>query len=388
MSTTNRRSFLRLVLLGSGSALMAACAAPAAPSPTAAPAQKAAAPTTAPAAPASGAPPAPTAAAAAASNPANLVDQLYEAAKKEGKVVWWDQHELKVAEAFMAGFKQTYPGIEFEYLEGNLDELRPKAIAETRAGRVTLDFIDTGQSYNAYKDVNMVTSNAELLVAAGVPLDNQYEGTYSPEWTVYLASYNPNMVKPEELPKTWDDFLDPKWKGKLGLEARLRPFVYGTPFLGGEEKVVEYMKKLKELTPRMVTGNTATDTLLVAGEFPIAIGTYLHNLVKFKPKGQPWEFIPLQEVFTNQPGPGYTVHAQAPHPNAGRLFLYWFVGPEGVALMDKERFKGKPLPGSGTGPSKILEDNKMSLKVSPLEIELNYKKYEAKYLEALGLPTT
>jgi iron(III) transport system substrate-binding protein len=196
------------------------------------------------------------------------------------------------------------------------------------------------------------------------------------------------MVKPEELPKVWDDFLDPRWKGKLGLESRLRPFVYGTPFLGGEEKVVEYMKKLKEQNPRMVTGNTATDTLLVAGEFPIAVGTYLHNIVKFKPKGQPWDFIPLQEVFTNQPGPGYTVHAQAPHPNAGRLFLHWFVGPEGVALMDKERFKGKPLPGSGTGPAKILEDNKMTLKVSPQEYELNYKKYEAKYLEALGLPVT
>jgi ABC-type Fe3+ transport system substrate-binding protein len=156
--------------------------------------------------------------------------------------------------------------------------------------------------------------------------------------------------------------------------------------MGGEEAVVEYMKKLKEQNPRMVMGNTATDTLLVAGEFPIAIGTYLQNLVKFKPKNLPWDFVPLEEVYTNQPGPGYTVHAQAPHPNAGRLFMYWFVGPEGTKMVDQERFKGNPLPGSGSGPSKILEENKMTLKISPLEYELNYKKYEAKYLEALGLP--
>ena len=310
------------------------------------------------------------------------MDQLYEGAKKEGKVVWWDQHELPIAQKFMDAFKKNYSGIEFEYLEGNVDELTPKAIAETRAGRVSFDFLDTGQSFNAYKEAGLPSNNADLLVAAGVPLEQQYEGTYSPEWTVYLASYNPNLVKPDELPKNWEGFLDPKWKGKLGLEARLRPFVYGTPFMGGEEKVVEYMKKLKDQTPRMVTGNTTADTLLVAGEYAICIGTYLQNMVKFKPKGQPWEFIPLEEVYTNQPGPGYTVHAQAPHPNAGRLFMTWFVGPEGVALMDKERFKGKPLPGTGTGPSKILEDNHMTLKVSPLEYELNYKKYESKYLEA------
>ncbi|HEX3244827.1 MAG TPA: hypothetical protein VHX16_05430, partial [Chloroflexota bacterium] len=118
MRATDRRSFLRLVLLGSGSALLAACSAPQAAAPTAGPAAKAA-PNTAPAASAGGAPPPPTAAPAAAAKPANLVDQLYEGAKKEGKIVWWDQHELPIAQKFMDAFKTSYPGIEFEYLEGN-----------------------------------------------------------------------------------------------------------------------------------------------------------------------------------------------------------------------------------------------------------------------------
>lgn len=314
------------------------------------------------------------------------MDQLYEGARKEGKVVWWDQHEVRVAQKFMDGFKKAYPGIEVEYLEANVDELTPRAIAEARAGRISFDFIDTGQSFLVFKDAGIVSDNADILTAAGIPADQQYQGTFTPEWTVYLASYNPNLVKREELPRNWEGFLDPKWKGKLGLESRLRPFVYGTPFLGGEEKVVDYMKRMKEQTPRMVTGNTATDTLLVAGEFAVAVGTYLQNYVKFKTRGQPWEFVPLDEVYTNEPGPGYTVVNGAPHPNAGRLWMSWFVGPEGLALMDQERYKGNPLPGSGTGPSKMLEENKMTIKISPIEYELNYKKYEAKYLEALGLP--
>lgn len=380
-NSMTRRQVLRLFAIGSGGALLAACspAVPPTTAPTQAPAAKAE-PATAPSA--AQAPAAP----AAPAKPISLVDHLYEGAKKEGKVVWWDQHEARVAQKFMDAFKKQYPGIEVEYFESSQDEVKPRAIAEARAGRVSFDMLDTGQNYPAYKEVGIVTSNPDLLRDAGVPLEQQYEGTYSPEWTVYLASFNTNLVKLEELPRNWEGFLDPKWKGKLALEQRLRPFVYGTPFLGGEEKVSDYLRRLKEQNPRFTKGNTDTDTLLVAGEFQVAIGTYLHNYQKFKPRNQPWDFVRLDEVYTSQPGPGYTVPEAAPHPNAGRLFLHWFVGPQGTQLMDSERFKGSPLPGSGTGPSKLLEENKMTVKVSPLEYELNYSKYEQKYLEALGLP--
>lgn len=380
--STSRRQFLRVIALGSGSALLAACgqAAPAA-APTAVPAK----PTAAPAQQAPAA--APAAGAAPAAKTGVNVDQLYEAAKKEGKLVWWDQHEIRVAQKFIDGFKAKYPGIDVQYFESSQDDVRPKAVAEARAERVSFDLIDTGQNYPAYKEVGLTTDNTELLQAAGIKKEDIYEGTYSAEWTVYIASYNPNLVKAEELPKNWDGFLDPKWKGKLAVETRLRPFVYGTPFMGGEDKVVEYLSKMKEQNPRFTKGNTDTDTLLVAGEFGVALGTYLHNAQKFKSRGQPWDFVPLSEVYSNVPGPGYTVPAKAPNPNAGRLFLHWFVGPEGTKLMDQERFKGNPQPGTGTGPSKLLEEKQITVRLSPLEYELNYAKYESRYLQALGLPT-
>jgi ABC-type Fe3+ transport system substrate-binding protein len=96
--------------------------------------------------------------------------------------------------------------------------------------------------------------------------------------------------------------------------------------------------------------------------------------------------VPLDEVWTAQPGAGYTVPATAPHPNAGRLFMAWFVGPEGTKIMDSERFKGNPLPGTGSAPSMMLEDNQMTVRISPTEYEQNYKKYQVKYQEAMGLP--
>ena len=68
--------------------------------------------------------------------------------------------------------------------------------------------------------------------------------------------------------------------------------------------------------------------------------------------------------------------------------MWWFMGPEGQALTDAERFKGNPAPGTGTGPSKYLEQHKMTVKFAPIEYDLNYDKYLRKYLEALGLPVT
>jgi iron(III) transport system substrate-binding protein len=316
----------------------------------------------------------------------SLMDQMYEGAKKEGKVVWWDTHETKVAQKLIDGFKQRYPGVEVEFFESAQDEFQTRAVAEARANRISFDVIDTGRNYVAFKEAGFLTDNTQLLQEAGIPVEQQYEGTYAPEWTVYGATYNTNLVSKSDLPRRWADFLDPKWRGKLAVETRLLPFVYGTPFWGGEDKVIEYLKKLKEQNPRFTRDNTGTDTLLMAGEFSMAIGTYMHNWLKFGAKGQPWGFVPLDEVWTSQPGAGYTVPANAPHPNAGRLFMAWFVGAEGTKIMDVERFKGTPLPGTGSEPSTMLEANQMTVRVSPLEYEQNYKKYQVKYQEAMGLP--
>jgi iron(III) transport system substrate-binding protein len=356
-----RRGFLRLAVLGGGTALLAACTGASSNSPA-------------------------SSGSAASLSSMSMMDELYEGAKKEGKVVWWDTHESKVAQKFIDAFKQKYPGIDVEFFEGAQDEFQARAVAEARANRISFDVLDTSRGYLAFKEAGFLTNNAELLQEVGIPLEQQFEGTYAPEWTVYGATYNTNLVPKSELPRRWDDFLDPKWRGKIAVESRLWPFIYGTPFLGGEDKVVEYLKKLREQNPRFTRDNTGTDTLLMAGEYSLAIGTYMHNWLKFGAKGQPWGFVPLDEVWTAHPGAGYTVPTSAPHPNAGRLFMAWFVGPEGTAISDVERFKGNPLPGTGTGPSKMLEENQMTVRVSSLEYEQNYKKYQVKYQEALGLP--
>jgi iron(III) transport system substrate-binding protein len=416
---TTRRRFLYLLGLASGGGLLAACsqAAPATPTaaPTAAPKPAAAPATAAPAAAATAAPAAPTAAAAAPTTaapttapalvgaPAPAVAKpgvavpkdhptiaaLYEAAKTEGKVSWWDQHDQAVAQKFIDAFQKQFPGVTVEFFEATQDVVKTRSVQEARAGRVSYDFLDSGQNWPDYQAVNLVDSKTDftdLLTLAGVDKTFIVDGTYSPEFTVYGCAYNTDQVKANELPDTLDGFADPAWKGRLGVEARLRPYVYGTPFLGGQDKVVEMLKRLKANNPQPTDGDTKSQGLLVAGEFPVLVGAYLQRIIMMDNK--PWGFVPFKDVWSNVPRQGYIVPNGAPHPNAGKLYMWWFMGPEGQALTDKERFKGNPAPGTGTGPSKYLEDHKMTVHFSPIEYDLNYDKYLRTYLDALGLPVT
>jgi iron(III) transport system substrate-binding protein len=407
LKPTTRRRFLFLAALTSTAGLLEACAQAAqTPSPTAvAAAQPTAAP--APTSPPASAPTAvakpttaPPVVAAATAPPAAKPGQavpkdhptivaLYEAAKKDGKVSWWDQHDQVVAQKFVDAFQKQFPGVSVEFFEGTQDVLKTRSVQEARAGRVSFDFIDTGQNWPAYQDAGVVeatTDFTDVLTLAGVEKTFIVDGTYSPEFNVYGSAFNTDLVKVEDLPETLDGFSDPKWKGELAIEARLRPYVYGTPFLGGEDKVADMLQRLKANSPRPTDGDTKSQGLLVAGEFPVLIGAYLQRLIMMK--GKPWGFVPFKEVWSNVPRQGYVVPKGAPHPNAGKLFMWWFMGPEGQALTDAERFKGNPAPGTNTGPSKWLEDNHVAVRFSPLEYDLNYDKYLRKYLEALGLPVT
>jgi hypothetical protein len=121
-------------------------------------------------------------------------------------------------------------------------------------------------------------------------------------------------------------------KHQIAVEARLRPYVYGTPFLGGEDKVVDMLTRLKANNPRPTDGDIKSQSLLIAGEFPVVVGAYLQRFISMKDK--PWGFVPFKEVWSNVPRQGYLVPNGAPHPNAGKLFMWWFVGPEGQALTD------------------------------------------------------
>jgi len=307
---------------------------------------------------------------------------LYDAAKQEGKVVWWDQHEVEIAQKYIDAFEAQYPGVTVEYVLTTQESLQ-RAVAENRANRLTMDITEPDVDFSVFEAEGMVSDNTDVLKAAGLPDNAIVNGMFQDEWETVGAAYNPEMLQPDELPRTWDDLLDPKWKGKLGIDNRLRPYIWAIPHWG-RAKVEEYLLALKEQDGQYRPGETANTTLMLAGEFPLFVGAFVAT--KIEMEGKPWAFVPMDEVFTIQRESGFTIPPKAPHPNAAKLFLYWYAGPEGRRLVDEIRFRGDPRPGTGSGPSRFLEELGTEVRVSPEEYNANLREYQTEFLKLLGQP--
>jgi iron(III) transport system substrate-binding protein len=201
------------------------------------------------------------------------------------------------------------------------------------------------------------------------------------EHTVKGATYNTKMVSPNDVPRSWEDLLDPRWKGKIALEINMDVFIYLTT-TWGEEKMIAYLKKLREQAPIFTQGVTQTMTLLTAGEFPIAVSMSLHRTLILQAQGAPVAFAPISPVADEFVA--YVTVVDAPHPNSAKLFLRWLMTTEAQSMVDKIRRKGNPLPGSGTLQSKAIEQLGLKVQAAP-SWDYNFERLGQLYHMSLGV---
>jgi iron(III) transport system substrate-binding protein len=179
---------------------------------------------------------------------------------------------------------------------------------------------------------------------------------------------------------SFEELLDPRFKGKINVESRMKMFITLTP-AWGEERVVDYLQKLGRQNPTFTKGTTYTLTLLGAGEFPVGVGLSIHGMLKIKRRGAPLAMMPISPL-ADKLSP-HVVMTDAPHPNAAKLFTHWIISKEGQLFMDKVRRKGSPLPGAGTSQSKLVE--KMGLDVvTAVTWDMNFGGLQEKYEKAIG----
>ncbi len=315
-----------------------------------------------------------------------LEKNLYQAALKEGKLEWWDSLGLKESSAFIKEFINKYPGITVEYFEGAAEVREEKYLAEQSAGRRTMDLTSLDQ-YDLFKKKNLLLDISDIIKDVKYPIqfcDKDMMGA-SVEHSILGTAYNTKLVSPKDVPKSYEDLLNPKWKGrKIAVEDQLKLFIYLTP-IWGKEKTVNYLKKLEE--QKVIFGKNATNmmVLLNAGEYPILVSGNLHRTLTMKEQGASVDWAPIGPAI-DKLSP-WAVMREGTHHNAAKLFLRWVISPEGQQIVDKIRKKGNPLPEFQTSQSKAIE--KMGLEVISFpgwgmearELE----ELDALYSDALGL---
>ena len=312
-----------------------------------------------------------------------LEKKLYEEAKKEGVVEYWDTLSMKEITELWKGFENKYPGIKLKYFEATSDVREEKYLAEHSAGRHTADIVPL-DIYRRFKEKGLLLNLSDIINDTGYPKKfcSPDMDLTALEHTLTGSAYNTKSVSPGDVPRTLEDLLDPKWKRKINVESRLKYFIFGTDYWG-ESKTLEYLRNLGKQNPSFTRGATATISLLAAGEFPISIGVYFHRTLIFQEKGAPIEWTPISPVVDYLTS--HAIMRYAPHPNAAKLFLHWWMSPEGAAYVDAKRHKGNPMPGSGTQTSKIIEKRgNPDIHVWAPWGETDQKALEEKYLKAIG----
>ena len=157
-------------------------------------------------------------------------------------------------------------------------------------------------------------------------------GYFAPDYiSPVVLGYNTNLLKRDEVPKTYADLLDPKWKGKMFLDDEDYDWFVVLMHHFGKQKGNDYMKKLAANGVSLRRGRVLQTQMVIAGERPIGIALHGNSLLDFKEKGAPIDYVILDPYFAK---PSEMMLARyAPHPHAAALYIDWVLSEEGQSLM-------------------------------------------------------
>src|SRR5919201_5345520 len=265
---------------------------------------------------------------AAAPAPTKVTPELVEAAKKEGKVVWYTAVDLPVAERVGKAFEAKYPGIALR-VERSVGERIFQRIGQEYASKIhAVDVVNSSDAahFIVWKREGILAPYVPNDVALHYPATQKDPDGLFASWRVWLSviGYNTKLVRPEEAPKSFADLLDPKWSGKI---VKGHPGYSGTimtaTFQIARELGWEYFEKLAKQKVMQVQSSTDPPKKLALGERAIMADGGENKVILLKEAGQPVEPVYPAEGTPTISGPT-AIFASAPHPNAARLFQAWY----------------------------------------------------------------
>jgi iron(III) transport system substrate-binding protein len=274
---------------------------------------------------------------AAPPEPSKITPALIEAAKKEGKVVYYTSIEVQVAEKVAKAFEAKFPGVSVQVERSGSERIFQRIGQEYSSRIYAADVISTSDAahFVLWKRDDWLAPYVPEDVALHFPKEQQDpDGAYAP-WRVSLSvmGYNTKLVKPEEAPKALADLLDPKWAGKI---VKAHPSYSGTiltaTFQIARDLGWGYYEKLAKQRVMQVQSATEPPKKLGLGERAIMADGNEYVLLQMKEQGNPVEIIYAKDGSPLVISPS-AVLKNAPHPNAARLFQNYIHTAEAQQLL-------------------------------------------------------
>jgi iron(III) transport system substrate-binding protein len=307
---------------------------------------------------------------------------LEEEAKKEGVFAYYGTMSTDHSTRLLAAFRARYPFLQISHYRSGSTALLSKILTETRGGRYDFDVVDQepGAVYELGRAgliEKYLSPNRQFVRPEMMDKEGLWTGGYH---LVVVTGYNTKLVRKDETPKSYEDLLNPKWKGKLVLDTQDADWFHTLLEYFGEEKGLNFMKRMAQLKPDVRTGHTLEAQLLAAGEYSLSPILYGYRVAQMMTEGAPVDFV-MPEPVISKPRM-LSLAKQAPHPYAAILFLDWIIGQEAQTIIAQDFGRGPVRKGVKSKYSRL--DHPKYLVVPAETLAPMYKKRLEQYQQIFG----
>jgi iron(III) transport system substrate-binding protein len=257
--------------------------------------------------------------------------RLLEKAKQEGTVSIYTSLATKESTPLAQAFEKKY-GIKVELWRATSDKVVQRAVTEGQARRNVADVIETNGP-----EMEMIARERLLSEFFSPHLADLPPNAVAPSklWVTdrlnfFVVAYNTNKYKREDIPKHYEGFLDPKWKGQIGIEATDVEWMATIIQKLGQERGMKLFERLSAMRPDVRKSHVLLAEMVAAGEVPVALTVYNANIESLKHRGAAVDWLPVEPVVGRPQGIG--VMKDAPHPHAALLFADFVLSLEGQQL--------------------------------------------------------
>lgn len=268
-------------------------------------------------------------------------EELVKSANKEAALLLYGGATLQHMSLLIENFNRVYPAIKVNYLRKSGSSLFELIVRELRAKTYNADaYVPLTVDQAIYLAERKLLTRYSSAERAAYPEQSKDRDGY---WTTlyqtgHVYAFNTRQVSAKEAPQSYDDLLQPKWKGKIMMDEEEDLWYASVLEILGKEKGQAFMRGLAHQQPVFQGSKTLMMQLLCAGEVALAFPVNFNQANDAKKRGCPSDFVVI-EPQTQRPPFVIAMAQNAPHPAAARLFIDFLLAKEPQRFMQENIFR-------------------------------------------------